>query len=149
LAHELSIQGSDACCDRQQIIAVDQDHGPEVVIPDEGEDQYRECCDRRAHQWQHDVPEDLQLTDALYTRRLDQLEGQCLHEVAHEQGAKAGLEGGMKKHQTCDRVVEPGLHGEVAYRHHQDLKRHEVTCHKDKKQRQSPTKAVGGQSVAG
>ncbi len=47
-------------------------------------------------------------------------------EVAHEEGAKAGLEGDMEQDEAGFGVVEAHVEGEVADRNHQDLERHEV-----------------------
>jgi hypothetical protein len=85
--------------DRLHIGALGQNRRPEIIVPDEGEDQHRK---RRspAHQRQHDKPEDLPLADAFDARRLDQFEGQRLDEIAHEQRAEPGLEGDVEQDQA-------------------------------------------------
>ena len=51
----------------------------------------------------------------------------------------------MKQHEPGDRVVEPGLHREVAHGNHQDLKRHEIAGDEDEEQWHGGTEPVDRQ----
>ena len=66
------------------------------------------------------------LGDTFDARRLDQLIGQGLDEVAHEEGAEAGLERDVKQGEAPVGVVHAKAERHVADRNHQDLERDEV-----------------------
>ena len=55
----------------------------------------------------------------------------------------------MKQHQPGHRVVEAGLHRQIAHRHHQDLEGHEIAGDEHEEQRHREAEPVDGQRIAG
>ena len=149
VAHILPVKRGKPGCDGFHALALGKHGGPEIVVPHEGEDKHGQRGDGRAHKRQHKKQEDAPLLHPVDARRLDKLEGKRLYEVAHEQRAKAGLEGGMEKHKPGHRVVEPGLHREVAHGHHENLEGDEIAGDEHEEKRQGKAKAVQRQRVAG
>ena len=149
LLHELTIESAHAHRDRQAGIIRNQHCCPEEIVPDECEDQHGKRCDGWFHQRQHQVPKNLEFIDALQPCRLDQLKRQRLHEIAHEQGAEAGLKGRMEHDEARNRIDDFEPIGHVDDRQHQNLERHEIARNKDEEQRQRPAKFVDRQRVTG
>ena len=86
--------------------------------------------------------------DALYTRGFNQFKGKTLDEVAHEQGAKAGLEGNVEQDEAHIGIIEPGLYRQIADRHHQDLERDEIAGHEHEEDEQVGFELVDCQGKA-
>ena len=61
LLHEFTVQRAHAHGDRQCRIVLKHHGRPEEIVPDEREDQHRQCRNRRPDQGQHQVPEDAEL----------------------------------------------------------------------------------------
>ena len=149
LRHELAVEAGDAGGDGLRLGALGQDDGPEIVVPDEGEDQHGKRRDGGAHERQDDKPEDAPFGDAFDPRGLDQLDRQGLDEVAHEEGAEPGLERDVKEDETQLGVVEVEADGQVAHRHHQDLERHEIARDEHEKDQQVALEPVDAEREAG
>ena len=111
----LRIERGDPGGHRLAFDALGQDHGPEIIVPDEGENQHAECGNRRFHQRQHDIPEDAPFRDALDTGGFDQLIRQRTDEITHEERAKPCLKSDMKQDQPGLGIIQPQLQRQIAH----------------------------------
>ena len=135
--------------DRPDRIRLDEHQRPEVVVPHEREDEHGHGGDRRAHERQHDEPEEPQLARTVYSRRVEQGVRQITDEVAHEQRAKTRLESDVEEDQRPSRVVQMQRNDEVADRDHQHLERHQIAGDEYGQQQPVSLEPVLGQRESG
>jgi len=119
-----------------RVVRLNKDQRPEVVVPDEREDEDRHAGDCRAHERRHDAPENRQLADALDPRGIERVVGNVADEVAHEQRAEPGLERHVEQDERPARVVESQCQHEVPHRDHQRLEGEEIAA--DERHQQDP-----------
>ena len=123
--------------------------GPEIFVPDEGEDQNRQGGNGGAHQGDDDVPENLDFRHTFNAGGFNQFERQAFDEVAHEQGTEPGLKGDVKQAKAGRGIDQAKVDGHVADRDHQYLERHKVARNENKEDRHAATEFVDPKREAG